>query len=136
VPPELPTLTHDPGASGLDICTGPLADHYQTPEGLDHVDRYRRRLWDQLRGTDRSLAACVAVADALAQITPETVLVCSCGTPDTCHGLTILRAWEWLQAQTWRRDAELAGWWRWHQGDPYFGAKIAVPGLDSARTAR
>ncbi|MCH9637828.1 MAG: DUF4326 domain-containing protein [Gammaproteobacteria bacterium] len=51
--------------------------------------RYRRWLWDKIRDGDPAVLA------EMREITPDTLLMCSCA-PRPCHGDVVARAWKWM----------------------------------------
>lgn len=71
----------------------PLGNPFRYPEHPDALEQYRSWLWWRIRERDDG------VLRMLAQIRPETHLVCSCA-PRPCHGDIVVRAWEWWHRAT------------------------------------
>lgn len=59
---------------------------------LQVIQKYRRWLYERIMAGDRT------VLDALAQLTEDSVLVCSC-VPEPCHAEVIEKAWLWAKKE-------------------------------------
>ena len=99
--PRVINRHHHPGPDALPrpyLYVGrgtPLGNPYTVKEhGEEALSLYRTHLWEKIRVRDKD------VLRALASITWDTHLVCSCA-PKPCHADIIATAWDWLQRQPW-----------------------------------
>ena len=74
-----------------DLQPSPLGNQNRAWEG-DAVAKFRVDLWELMKAGDE------AVLNELAQIGPDTVLVCHCDVPEKCHAFVIANAAAYQEA--------------------------------------